>query len=247
MERLSAHSQLLVSRRHLGGVSRVVALGISPENAPFVEGEPQRRQGERVVPPPHQRRVSMLQPNDGEEQDLTTTGDAVKDAVTQIVARMHGIEAGPTSLGPVLTSEVGVDGSTVKALLDTGSPVSIISLDYFLQTAVAKRPEDQSPADWGEEVQRRLLPSTMTLRSYGGVELPIMAQVSCKLSKGGFSTESLLQVQKEAPVDFLLGTDTLSQLGFSLTESQDHTTKDILRSASTSERPTEATVDVKLI
>ena len=128
-------------------------------------------------------RVYMLQPNDGEEQDLTTTGDAVKDAVTQIVARMHGIEA---SLGPVLT---GVDGSTVKALLDTGSPASIISLDYFLQTAVAKRP---SPADWGEEVQRRLLPSTMTLRSYGGVELPIVAQVSCKLSKGGFSTESLL-------------------------------------------------------
>ena len=186
----------------------------------------------------------MLQYNDCEEQDLTTTGDAVKDAVTQIAARMHWIEAGPTSLGPVVTSEVGVDGS---ALLDTGSPVSIISLDYFLQTAVAKRPEDQSPADWGEEVQRRLLPSTMTLHSYGGVELPIVAQVSCKLSKGGFSTESLLQVQKEAPVDLLLGTDTLSQLGFSLTESQDHTAKDILRSASTSERPTEATVDIKLI
>ena len=139
-------------------------------------------------------RVSMLQLNDCEEQDLTTTEYAVQDAVTKIVARMHLIEAGPTSLGPVLTSEVGVDGSTVKALLDTGLPVSIISLDYFLQTAVAKRPEDQSPADWGEEVQRRLLPSTMTLRSYGGVELPIMAQVSCKLSKEGFSTESLLQV-----------------------------------------------------
>ena len=36
----------------------------------------------------------------------------------------------------------------------------------------------------------------------------IVAQVSCMLSKGGFSTESLLQVQKEAPVDLLLGTDT---------------------------------------
>ena len=65
-------------------------------------------------------RVSMLHLKDCEAQDLTTTGDAVKDAVTQIVARMHRIEAGPTSLGPVLTSEVGVDGSTVKALLDTG-------------------------------------------------------------------------------------------------------------------------------
>ena len=78
--------------------------------------------------------MSMLQPNDSEEQASTTAGDVVEDAVTHVVARMHGIEAGPTSLGPVLTSEVEVDGSTAKALLDTGSPVSIISLDYFLQT-----------------------------------------------------------------------------------------------------------------
>ena len=192
-------------------------------------------------------RVSMLQPNDSEEQASTTAGDVVEDAVTRVVARMHGIEAGPTSLGPVLTSEVEVDGSTAKALLDTGSPVSIISLDYFLQTASAKRPEDQSPADWGKEVRKRLLPSTMTLRSYGGAELPIVAQVSCKLSKGGFSIEGLLQVQKEAPVDLLLGTDTLSQLGFSLTQSQDNITKDILGSVVTPEMPTDAAAEVKLI
>ena len=58
----------------------------------------------------------------------------------------------------------------------------------------------------------------MSLRNYGGGELAIVAQVRCQLSKGGLSVDSQLQVERDAPVDLLLGTDTLSQLGFSLTE-----------------------------
>ena len=54
------------------------------------------------------------------------------------MARMHGIGTGPTPLGPVLTSEVKVDGATTKVLLiDAGSPVSIIFLDFILQAASA--------------------------------------------------------------------------------------------------------------
>ena len=85
----------------------------------------------------------MVQPEcDKESSPISSKGkeeEAITEAVSRVVARMHGIEAGPTPLGPVLTSEVKVDGATTQALLDTGSPVSIISLDFILQAESAGR------------------------------------------------------------------------------------------------------------
>ena len=37
------------------------------------------------------------------------------------------------SLGPTLTAEVCVEGRPSQALLDTGSPVSIVSINFLLQ------------------------------------------------------------------------------------------------------------------
>ena len=195
----------------------------------------------------------MLQAEDEvaeRKQDLRTAEETVKDAVSQIVARMHGIEAGLTnqaSMGPVLKSEVTVDGLPTRALLDTGSPVSIISLDFFLQAAVAKRTDKQPPAEWEREVHERLQPASMSLRSYGGAELPVVAQVMCHLNRKGFSVNALLQVQKGAPVDLLLGTDVLPQLGFSLTEKQNPTEPDILQEDMATPGQVPATAEVKLI
>ena len=45
-----------------------------------------------------------------------------------------------------------------------------------------------------------------------------MGQSTCHLSKVKFSIEMVLQIQKGAPVELLLGTDVLPQLGFSLTQ-----------------------------
>ena len=82
-----------------------------------------------------------------QECDVLASDEVVNDAVSPVVARMHGIEADSTDqtpLRPIPTSEVEVEGLTTRALLDTGSPVSIISLDFFLQ---ARKTADQSPAD----------------------------------------------------------------------------------------------------
>ena len=38
------------------------------------------------------------------------------------------------SLGPTLTAEVCVEGRPTQALLDTGSPVSIVSIEFLIQT-----------------------------------------------------------------------------------------------------------------
>ena len=125
-----------------------------------------------------------------------------------------------------------MDGLATEALLDTGSPVSIVSLDFFLKAAAAKRPKEQSPTDWGREVKKRLAPTAMSLRSYGGADIPLVAQVSCALARGNLCVDAQLQVQQGAPVNLLLGTDTLAKLGFTLTEQQDPA-KDVLPAGAT--------------
>ena len=54
---------------------------------------------------------------------------------------MHGVFTstdvlGDVKLGSVLTSTVEVEGEPVEALLDTGSLVTIISLEWLLQVLV---------------------------------------------------------------------------------------------------------------
>ena len=176
--------------------------------------------------------VGMLRP--GQDQDRTTpkdTSDAqlpgpsqtsVKEAVQQVAATMHGIEPqkGPanSTLGPIPTSEVQLDQVPVQALLDTGSSITIVSLDFFLQAAAKNRSPGQSPAEWSKATCEQLQPSTVTLRSYGGDKLNIVSQVSCKLCRGPHAVDTVIQVQKDAPVDLLLGTDILARLGFSLVQ-----------------------------
>ena len=66
-----------------------------------------------------------------QERDVLASDEVVDDAVSQVVAGMYGIEANSTDQtppGPIPTSEVEVEGLTTRALLDTGSPVSIIHL-----------------------------------------------------------------------------------------------------------------------
>ena len=99
-------------------------------------------------------------------------------------------------------------------------------------------------------MRKRFQPTTVSLRSYGGAELLIVAQISCQLSRRGFSVESVLHVQKGAPVDLLLGTDTLPLLGFSLTEKTDNATgtEDILHTGAATLQPTSTeTAEVKII
>jgi len=162
-----------------------------------------------------------------EETGATKSSDDIQQAVTQMMATMHGITPRQTAtgggLGPTPTCQVHLEGVPVKALLDTGSPISIVSLEQFLKVAAQNRTASQSPAEWGEAVLAQLKPSTMSLRSYGGGELAIVSQVCCRLRRGKHEIDTTLQVQKEAPVDLLLGTDTLPKLGITLVQTEDTT------------------------
>ena len=159
----------------------------------------------------------------GDKSRETTSEENLQDClghtIDQVVATLHGVKAQQVMpsvvLGPTLTSEVSLEGVPVKALLDTGSPISIVSLEVFLKACAQNRQSDVTPEEWGRAVKQRFQKPTVSLRSYGGGELSIISQVKSCLSRGNLTVETFLQVQKGAPVDLLLGTDVLSHLGFS--------------------------------
>ena len=63
--------------------------------------------------------------------------DDISSELDEIIATMHGITpdnvTGRVQLGPTLTAMIEVEGEVIEALLDTGSPVTIIRLETLLQ------------------------------------------------------------------------------------------------------------------
>ena len=56
----------------------------------------------------------------------------------------------------------------------------------------------------------------VALQNYGGDKLPLIRQIQVNLSKSGKQVDAIIQVQHDAPVGLLLGTDVLAQLGFAM-------------------------------
>ena len=142
----------------------------------------------------------------------------MKEALTKTSATIHVIQSTGTSksahLGPTPTADVKLEGSSTQALLDTGSPVTIVSLQFLLEALAKQRPKSQSPDDWRAAVEKRLEPSTVTLQNYGGQRLGIVQQIKVGIARPGCSVEAVIQVHQDAPTHLLIGTDLLPQLGF---------------------------------
>ena len=161
-----------------------------------------------------------MSPEEKEQPPLLSDDDqsVIDDALSHVIATLHGVntdgEIGEIQLGPTPTAEVLLEGTPIRVVLDTGSPVTIVSLQFLLQVLAGKRPEHQSVESWREEVKRRLLPPTISLRSYSGGALDVVSQIQSRISRGDYSVDAVLQVQNDAPVELLLGTDLQPHLGF---------------------------------
>ena len=142
----------------------------------------------------------------------------VDESLSEAVATMRVLKSAKgedgTSLGPTLTADVEFEGSPVQALLDTGSPVTIVSMKFLLQALAKQKPKDQDPTEWAATVKARLEPPALMLHNYGGDELKIVRQLSVAISREGHTCTATVLVQKDAPLDLLLGTDLQTQLGF---------------------------------
>ena len=111
-----------------------------------------------------------------------------------------------------------MDGQPVRALIDTGSPVTIVSLTFLLQLwrgRDAHVPIGQW-RDWARGVLRE---PSLSLRTYDHAVLEMTAETDVTLGCGDHEVRTVVMVQDAAPQPLLLGTDVLEKLGFSLVHS----------------------------
>ena len=71
-------------------------------------------------------------------------------ALTEVAMVMHTVTPwteSHTALGPMLTTEVEVEVCPIRALIDTGSPVTLVSLKCLVDVLAKQRPPEQSPSE----------------------------------------------------------------------------------------------------
>ena len=155
-----------------------------------------------------------------------------ESALDAAVATMHHItnDNPAARLGPVTKAVVEMEGAEVNALLDTGSPVTIVSMSFLLSALAKQRAPDQTPEEWRRWVEARLQPPTLTLKNYGGGQLFLLRQIKVSLKRGDHAVEATIMVQKDPPEDLLVGTDLLSQLGYTFQQlEKDGGVRDLLK------------------
>ena len=149
------------------------------------------------------------------------SGKPKKMAVERASATLNTLTTGEPEqglvLGPKLRTELLVDGMPATALVDTGSPITIISLSYLLQIWWTQRDKSLPRWKWKEEAVKKLADPTIALKAYNGTQLNVLAEATVTLGKGPHHCKATVMVQEDAPQDVLLGTDCLSQLGIQLT------------------------------
>ena len=118
-----------------------------------------------------------------------------------------------TKLGPTVFAPVTVNGVATEALVDTGSPATIISLGFVLKVLVSKQLSEQTADQWRVATHQKFTSPEVSLQNYGG---HIIAQIKVSLSQGNRHVNTVVLVQKDAPNNLLLGTDVQPHLRFAL-------------------------------
>ena len=115
-------------------------------------------------------RISALQ----KELKRKQVAESMKEATVNGVA--FSDETMPKGLGPPVYSEVTVNGVKVTALVDTGSPVTIMSLKKAVEILATRKGELSSPQEWRERMMEQFQNHIM-LKSYSGDALNVVAQL----------------------------------------------------------------------
>ena len=138
-------------------------------------------------------------------------------ALEECTTTVHGVmtsEKKSDNLGPTITVSATVNGVPTEALVDTGSPVTILSLMFAMSVLSQEQIQFPSKEEWKMAMSKRLRAPDVVLRSYGGERLNVLAQLEVTISQGSHTVTITTLVQKDAPSRLLLGTDVLSSLGF---------------------------------
>ena len=124
-------------------------------------------------------------------------------------------ESGPR-LGPTVFAPISVNGVSTEALVDTGSPATIVSLEFVLSVLRKNQSKNQTNDQWMELTREKFKDPDVVLKNYGGQQLDFIAQIDLSLSRGDRQVNSVVLVRKGVPNELLVGTDVQPQLGLSL-------------------------------
>ena len=80
--------------------------------------------------------------------------------------------------------QLGVNGVLTDALVDTGSPATIVSLKFILQVLADSKYGQQTAEEWRKKTMERFSAPAVTLTSCGGERLNIVAHIPVVLSQG---------------------------------------------------------------
>ena len=129
-------------------------------------------------------------------------------------------------LGPIPRLSVTVEGFEVEALVDTGCPTTIISKTLCRQ--ILDQPDSQVPHLTLEEHRSQnaqrlgLSKPSLQLHAYCGKQLPIGAEITLHLQAGECLAKGVVLIQDNSPVELLLGTNLMTQLGVHVFDSNQH-------------------------
>ena len=112
------------------------------------------------------------------------------------------------------TCNLLLERQLVNALVNTGSPITIVSIDCLLDVLVKLQTPNQAWEQWKQEVKDRFQTTSLSVNNYGGGEVNIVGQLPVLLKLGDKECHAIILVQKGATVDLLLVTNLLIQLGF---------------------------------
>ena len=120
---------------------------------------------------------------------------------------------GAPRLGPTLIIPLKVDGVPVQALIDTGCPATIISREICRRILDNQEGQPLSPEQRKDRAIKRLQQPSLLLKAYCGKELCIGAEIAVQVATPHHAVNRVVLVQKDTPVDMLLGTDLMFALG----------------------------------
>ena len=116
--------------------------------------------------------------------------------------------------GPQLKFTVQLEGHSTEALVDTGSPATIVSLRHLLQ--LWKWNWAPTDAKWLERAEEAVQDPSTHLQTYDGTDVHLLGEAKVTLKVNDREVEVMALIQEEAPQDLLIGTDCLTKLGSNL-------------------------------
>ena len=128
----------------------------------------------------------------------------LEEAISYTDATIYGVKVEEeqrevVSLGPTFTTILTIEGTPVKAINDTGTPVTVISLEFLLKMLADQRPTEQSGEDWRVKARKQLKKLGIFLPSYGGARLNVICQTTITLARAEFSSTAMVYLQKNFP------------------------------------------------